>query len=134
MNVLPSFSIFVIISFKGYFTKQTSKANLTFAYQTKSFFISILLDSLQFVDQSLLEFLRTLLKKLVVHFSKAFAQSLLNWENLWYPFSRGTSPFLCVLFFRQYFRSEEHTSELQSRENLVCRLLLEKIKNIHYLP
>src|SRR5690606_42100589 len=25
-------------------------------------------------------------------------------------------------------RSEEHTSELQSRENLVCRLLLEKIK------
>src|SRR5690606_3217674 len=28
-----------------------------------------------------------------------------------------------------YFRSEEHTSELQSRENLVCRLLLGK-KNI----
>src|SRR5690606_41377008 len=27
-------------------------------------------------------------------------------------------------------RSEEHTSELQSRENLVCRLLLEK-KNYH---
>src|SRR5690606_41764828 len=27
-------------------------------------------------------------------------------------------------------RSEEHTSELQSRENLVCRLLLEK-KNCH---
>src|SRR5690606_16455640 len=28
--------------------------------------------------------------------------------------------------------SEEHTSELQSRENLVCRLLLEK-KKIHHL-
>src|SRR6266511_6156857 len=27
-------------------------------------------------------------------------------------------------------RSEEHTSELQSRENLVCRLLLEKTKTI----
>ena len=26
------------------------------------------------------------------------------------------------------FRSEEHTSELQSRRNLVCRLLLEKKK------
>src|SRR5690625_6820894 len=26
----------------------------------------------------------------------------------------------------QYFRSEEHTSELQSRGHLVCRLLLEK--------
>src|SRR5690606_40137314 len=28
-------------------------------------------------------------------------------------------------------RSEEHTSELQSRENLVCRLLLEKKKTMH---
>src|SRR5690606_41721479 len=29
---------------------------------------------------------------------------------------------------RSSSRSEEHTSELQSRENLVCRLLLEKKK------
>src|SRR5437660_12362595 len=29
-------------------------------------------------------------------------------------------------------RSEEHTSELQSRGHLVCRLLLEKKKNIRY--
>src|SRR2546430_5446401 len=28
-------------------------------------------------------------------------------------------------------RSEEHTSELQSQSNLVCRLLLEKKKNCH---
>src|SRR5690606_41345044 len=28
----------------------------------------------------------------------------------------------------KFERSEEHTSELQSRENLVCRLLLEKKK------
>src|SRR5438034_3148463 len=28
------------------------------------------------------------------------------------------------------FRSEEHTSELQSHSDLVCRLLLEKKKNI----
>src|SRR5688572_31504606 len=28
------------------------------------------------------------------------------------------------------FRSEEHTSELQSQSNLVCRLLLEKKKKI----
>src|SRR5256884_7289682 len=28
--------------------------------------------------------------------------------------------------FRFFFRSEEHTSELQSRLHLVCRLLLEK--------
>src|SRR3712207_7902001 len=31
------------------------------------------------------------------------------------------------------YRSEEHTSELQSRQYLVCRLLLEKKKKIHTL-
>src|SRR3712207_7337346 len=31
------------------------------------------------------------------------------------------------------FRSEEHTSELQSRQYLVCRLLLEKKKTL-YIP
>src|SRR2546430_17675890 len=30
-------------------------------------------------------------------------------------------------------RSEEHTSELQSQSNLVCRLLLEKKHHIRYL-
>src|SRR5690606_40314333 len=34
--------------------------------------------------------------------------------------------FLDIYTFLQLERSEEHTSELQSRENLVCRLLLEK--------
>src|SRR3712207_8722825 len=29
-------------------------------------------------------------------------------------------------------RSEEHTSELQSRQYLVCRLLLEKKKELHH--
>src|SRR2546427_8234967 len=32
-----------------------------------------------------------------------------------------------------YSRSEEHTSELQSQSNLVCRLLLEKKKKTHTL-
>src|SRR5258707_11195211 len=31
-------------------------------------------------------------------------------------------------------RSEEHTSELQSRQYLVCRLLLEKKKTLHPSP
>src|SRR3954465_5141768 len=31
-------------------------------------------------------------------------------------------------------RSEEHTSELQSHDNLVCRLLLEKQKKIPHKP
>src|SRR5690606_41664935 len=37
-----------------------------------------------------------------------------------------------VMTFLANRRSEEHTSELQSRENLVCRLLLEK-KKIHHI-
>src|SRR5258708_26712787 len=36
-------------------------------------------------------------------------------------------PGLC----RSAYRSEEHTSELQSPDHLVCRLLLEKKKNRH---
>src|SRR5688572_31364546 len=32
---------------------------------------------------------------------------------------------------RGFLRSEEHTSELQSQSNLVCRLLLEKKKKLH---
>src|SRR2546427_6884093 len=34
---------------------------------------------------------------------------------------------------REPVRSEEHTSELQSQSNLVCRLLLEKKKKTQYL-
>src|SRR5690606_39813699 len=37
----------------------------------------------------------------------------------------GFAIFLIILS-KMFMRSEEHTSELQSRENLVCRLLLEK--------
>src|SRR3712207_7505077 len=36
----------------------------------------------------------------------------------------------CSMGLHQAARSEEHTSELQSRQYLVCRLLLEK-KNAH---
>src|SRR5256886_12623498 len=34
-----------------------------------------------------------------------------------------------VRFSHEYVRSEEHTSELQSQSNLVCRLLLDKKKH-----
>src|SRR3712207_8220096 len=37
-----------------------------------------------------------------------------------------------VFVKRRYIRSEEHTSELQSRQYLVCRLLLEKKKYTQY--
>src|SRR5688572_9552050 len=52
-----------------------------------------------------------------------------------HPFTRRTSGSsapqpLRSGFTRKFCRSEEHTSELQSQSNLVCRLLLEK-KNQH---
>src|SRR5690606_40861362 len=39
---------------------------------------------------------------------------------------------LATMRVDELIRSEEHTSELQSRENLVCRLLLEKKKKTMY--
>src|SRR2546430_6656650 len=39
----------------------------------------------------------------------------------------------CASVYQSSLRSEEHTSELQSQSNLVCRLLLEKKKKlIHF--
>src|SRR2546427_8464056 len=45
---------------------------------------------------------------------------------------RQATPRLRVmaLLYAGIFRSEEHTSELQSQSNLVCRLLLEKKKRM----
>src|SRR5688572_32418934 len=41
---------------------------------------------------------------------------------------KATSSNECHCRNSSYYRSEEHTSELQSQSNLVCRLLLEKKK------
>src|SRR5260221_3727318 len=38
---------------------------------------------------------------------------------------------IVVELLRQWWRSEEHTSELQSHSDLVCRLLLEKKNKLH---
>src|SRR5436190_10197485 len=46
------------------------------------------------------------------------------------PRAPTTQPRIDVARAR-YLRSEEHTSELQSHSDLVCRLLLEKKKNKH---
>jgi len=49
-------------------------------------------------------------------------------KHAWYAL---LSLFTCTFTLSQYkpnVRSEEHTSELQSRQHLVCRLLLEKKK------
>src|SRR3712207_8807105 len=65
-------------------------------------------------------------------------RSVLHDRFLLWPIPFWSTHFLqsvsSVVFFRvgykyMIFRSEEHTSELQSRQYLVCRLLLEKKKN-----
>src|SRR2546430_8219134 len=60
----------------------------------------------------------------------------LNVENVGLYHAAWTLGGMYIAFIIQakgadfYPRSEEHTSELQSQSNLVCRLLLEKKKNI----
>src|SRR5690349_17091299 len=54
----------------------------------------------------------------------------------WNACSSSLSPLMAHAFLeRRYLiiRSEEHTSELQSRRDLVCRLLLEKKKTNKYI-
>src|SRR2546430_10236958 len=59
------------------------------------------------------------------------SRSAPTWSRAWSSTGRpdcpaGTRPSPC--------RSEEHTSELQSQSNLVCRLLLEKKKQYCHPP
>src|SRR5690606_26576275 len=76
--------------------------------------------------------------------SSLFSAQLAAAKGLPYAFASHFAPrFMhqAIKLYRDHFqpsevldkpyRSEEHTSELQSRENLVCRLLLEKKKNIY---
>src|SRR3712207_8905739 len=49
----------------------------------------------------------------------------------WVPPAK-TGPSVPLEVIRAYLRSEEHMSELQSRQYLVCRLLLEKKKTTTY--
>src|SRR5260221_12891523 len=56
------------------------------------------------------------------------------------PISRGSSCLACIRrcwmwrAARPPQRSEEHTSELQSHSDLVCRLLLEKKNSVSWCP
>src|SRR6266511_2825574 len=60
-------------------------------------------------------------------FAKRFTtQSPISVSELLYPFMQAYDSVAVTADVELGGRSEEHTSELQSRENLVCRLLLEK--------
>src|SRR5690606_41368516 len=69
-------------------------------------------------------------------FSSAFKCALailitpivMSWRMGGLQFGRPSDQLIVTAIHTPRARSEEHTSELQSRENLVCRLLLEKKK------
>src|SRR5438874_10028009 len=59
---------------------------------------------------------------------RSYSRSLANPKH--FPrIMRGKIAATSHFEFAAIFRSEEHTSELQSRRDLVCRLLLEKKKH-----
>src|SRR2546430_5221063 len=63
--------------------------------------------------------------------NQSFLTSLLAYKTFGFNvFGQGAKPLVLLPDGNtgNYFRSEEHTSELQSQSNLVCRLLLEKKK------
>src|SRR5260370_31452082 len=62
-------------------------------------------------------------------FQRLFVGTLFSGRSGNRPASEGVKPPCPDVVSICFLRSEEHTSELQSHLNLVCRLLLEKKKN-----
>src|SRR5690554_7474421 len=56
--------------------------------------------------------------------------SIVTWTTLGYGDLKPTDELRLLASLEALMRSEEHTSELQSRPHLVCRLLLEKKKDL----
>src|SRR3712207_6895137 len=83
----------------------------------------------------------TLFRSFIANFTSSPADVLLYATAILFPliyvsgFFRNQSPTGLLATLRDLvpFRSEEHTSELQSRQYLVCRLLLEKKKKSHLI-
>src|ERR1039457_7659343 len=65
--------------------------------------------------------------------TEIYTLSLHDALPIWWQFWLLTSPKLCATVRQITSRSEEHTSELQSPCNLVCRLLLEKTNILIYV-
>src|SRR2546430_12500276 len=71
----------------------------------------------------------TLFRSMNAHFVKTQQPDVFQWFTLseaQLDDLRLAAPVDSVLGFTTNGRSEEHTSELQSQSNLVCRLLLDK--------
>src|SRR5207244_12410602 len=76
------------------------------------------------------EFAQPLIEGMVAHLPEVDERIRRYCEN--YEFHRISAVDRNVLRLAIY-RSEEHTSELQSPDHLVCRLLLDKIKTYYLL-
>src|SRR3712207_6884327 len=63
----------------------------------------------------------------ILAYSGLMEDKEVTWMPAYGPEQRGGTANVTVIVSDE--RSEEHTSELQSRQYLVCRLLLEKKKN-----
>src|SRR3712207_7344539 len=74
-------------------------------------------------------------KEGAIAFATEFVQNelRLDWDRIWATVHAG-DPVLKLGPDETAIRSEEHTSELQSRQYLVCRLLLEKKKSKNTKP
>src|SRR3712207_8259800 len=73
---------------------------------------------------------RSLIPQIVFHAQQSFFHA----QPIAFLAVADVLPVPCIKLFgsgRIHLRSEEHTSELQSRQYLVCRLLLAKTNNIH---
>src|SRR5690606_42103639 len=67
------------------------------------------------------------LKEIVIYLVENYRESLSQIvSDTIAEWDAGATAARIELYIGRDLRSEEHTSELQSRENLVCRLLLEK--------
>src|SRR3712207_7909239 len=80
--------------------------------------------------RSTCELRTTSLSAALFHYRPALAWCRQRWRCSARP-RRRLSAFAPRLAATSRRRSEEHTSELQSRQYLVCRLLLEKKKNTY---
>src|SRR2546430_9252043 len=68
---------------------------------------------------------------LALFLSPSLERPLIEILRGWLSGRLGMTRFRTPSFMSALTRSEEHTSELQSQSNLVCRLLLEKKKTRH---
>src|SRR5699024_4008727 len=103
-----------------------------------SVWVNILLSLLQ-LTVGILSKSQALIADAVHSFSDLIADGIVLWANKYsakapdddHPYGHRRFETAATFAVGAILRSEEHTSELQSRFDLVCRLLLEKKKHKH---